>query len=185
MRILSIYPRSPTFDQFCIHVHAIHIHPPNCAAILVRILHHYPDLLAECKVGQRLLGVLAIRLLALGGVDFGQPALSGVSIDIDAGEFVALMGANGTGKTTLVRAILGLLRPDHGQAWLFDTPTERFREWSRVAYVPQRLLAATAVGLLGKESDILRRVLKWSLGLLLALCVLVYLQSNVLSWMLP
>ena len=51
---------------------------------------------------------------------------------------------------------------------------------------PQNLtIAATAVGLLGKESDILRRVLKWSVGLLLAMCVLVYLQSNVLSWMIP
>ena len=51
---------------------------------------------------------------------------------------------------------------------------------------PQNLtIAATAVGLLGRESDILRRVLKWSVGLLLAMCVLVYLQSNVLSWMIP
>ena len=51
---------------------------------------------------------------------------------------------------------------------------------------PQNLtIAATAVGLLGKESDILRRVLKWSIGLLLVICTLVYLQSNVLAWMLP
>ncbi|ACV79886.1 L-lactate permease [Nakamurella multipartita] len=51
---------------------------------------------------------------------------------------------------------------------------------------PQNLtIAATAVGLLGRESDILRRVLKWSVGLLLAMCVLVYLQSNVLAWMIP
>jgi lactate permease len=51
---------------------------------------------------------------------------------------------------------------------------------------PQNLtIAATAVGLLGKESDILRRVLKWSVGLLLAMCVLVYLQSNLLAWMIP
>jgi lactate permease len=51
---------------------------------------------------------------------------------------------------------------------------------------PQNLtIAATAVGLLGKESDILRRVLKWSIGLLLAMCVLVYLQSNLLAWMIP
>ena len=51
---------------------------------------------------------------------------------------------------------------------------------------PQNLtIAATAVGLLGKESDILRRVLKWSIGLLLCMCLLVYLQSNVLAWMIP
>jgi lactate permease len=51
---------------------------------------------------------------------------------------------------------------------------------------PQNLtIAATAVGLLGRESDILRRVLKWSVGLLLVMCILVYLQSNVLAWMIP
>jgi lactate permease len=52
---------------------------------------------------------------------------------------------------------------------------------------PQNLtIAATAVGLLGRESDILRKMLKWSLGLLLILCLLVGLQSTpVLSWMLP
>ena len=50
---------------------------------------------------------------------------------------------------------------------------------------PQNLtIAATAVGLLGRESEIFRRVIKWSVGLLLCLCVLVYLQSTVLSWML-
>lgn len=51
---------------------------------------------------------------------------------------------------------------------------------------PQNLtIAATAVGLLGRESDIFRSVVKWSAGLLLVLCVLVYLQATVLSWMLP
>jgi lactate permease len=50
---------------------------------------------------------------------------------------------------------------------------------------PQNLtIAATAVGLLGRESDIFRKVIKWSLGLLLCLCILVFLQSTVLSWML-
>ena len=52
---------------------------------------------------------------------------------------------------------------------------------------PQNLtIAATAVGLLGRESDILRKVLPWSLGLLVVLCILIGLQSTpVLSWMLP
>lgn len=52
---------------------------------------------------------------------------------------------------------------------------------------PQNLtIAATAVGLLGRESDILRKVILWSLGLLVAMCLLVGLQSTpVLSWMLP
>ena len=51
---------------------------------------------------------------------------------------------------------------------------------------PQNLtIAASSVKLDGKESVILRTMLPWSLGLLLFLCVLVYLQSTVLSWMLP
>ena len=50
---------------------------------------------------------------------------------------------------------------------------------------PQNLtIAATAVGMIGKESEIFRKVLLWSLGLLLALGVLVFLQSTpILSWM--
>ena len=86
------------------------------------------------------------------GASFGQPVLRDVTIDISGGEFVALMGANGTGKTTLVRCLLGLLRPDEGQAWLFDTPVSRFRQWQRVAYVPQRLLAHSAVPLSVEEA---------------------------------
>ena len=51
---------------------------------------------------------------------------------------------------------------------------------------PQNLaIAAAAVGMSGKEGDIFRRVIGWSLGLLLVMCVLVFLQSNVLAWMLP
>ena len=51
---------------------------------------------------------------------------------------------------------------------------------------PQNLtIAATAVGLVGKESVLFRGAIKWSLLLLLCMCVLVYLQSGVLAWMLP
>ncbi|GAA1965012.1 L-lactate permease [Terrabacter lapilli] len=52
---------------------------------------------------------------------------------------------------------------------------------------PQNLaIAAAAVGLTGREGDLFRRVIGWSLGFLAFMCVLVYLQStSVLSWMLP
>jgi lactate permease len=51
---------------------------------------------------------------------------------------------------------------------------------------PQNLtIAATAVGILGREGDLFRYLIRWSLGLILFLCVLVYLQStDVLGWML-
>ncbi|HOF63474.1 MAG TPA: L-lactate permease [Dermatophilaceae bacterium] len=51
---------------------------------------------------------------------------------------------------------------------------------------PQNLtIAATAVGLVGRESDIFRKVVLWSVGLIIAMCLLVGLQSTVLAWMLP
>jgi len=52
---------------------------------------------------------------------------------------------------------------------------------------PQNLaIAAAAVGLAGREGDIFRRVIGWSLLLLAVMCVIVWLQStSVLDWMVP
>jgi lactate permease len=52
---------------------------------------------------------------------------------------------------------------------------------------PQNLaIAAAAVGMSGKEGEIVRKAIGWSLGFLFFMCVIVYLQSTpVLSWMLP
>ncbi|WP_019546829.1 L-lactate permease [Streptomyces sulphureus] len=51
---------------------------------------------------------------------------------------------------------------------------------------PQNLtIAATAVGLLGRESELFRKAIGWSLVLLLALCALVFLQAHVIGGMMP
>ena len=51
---------------------------------------------------------------------------------------------------------------------------------------PQNLtIAATSVGIVGREADLFRKTVLWSIGMLAMLCVLVYLQSTVLAWMLP
>jgi branched-chain amino acid transport system ATP-binding protein len=51
-----------------------------------------------------------------------MPVLTGISINVQAGEVVALLGANGAGKTTLLRAIMGFHRPVEGSIALAGKP---------------------------------------------------------------
>jgi zinc transport system ATP-binding protein len=71
--------------------------------------------------------------------------LDDVSLRVDAGEVVTLLGSNGSGKSTLVKTIVGLLPLRSGSIDLFGTPVRRFRDWSRLGYVPQRTTAAAGV----------------------------------------
>lgn len=65
-------------------------------------------------------------------------ALDNVSIEFKAGEFVAITGPNGGGKSTLFEIILGLRRPASGRVEILGTPPQQFRERWRIGYVPQR-----------------------------------------------
>jgi branched-chain amino acid transport system ATP-binding protein len=47
-------------------------------------------------------------------------ALDGVSLAIDAGQFVSIIGPNGAGKSTLINVLTGRLRPSAGRVWLKD-----------------------------------------------------------------
>jgi zinc transport system ATP-binding protein len=71
--------------------------------------------------------------------------LRGVSMTVRAGEVVAVLGANGSGKSTMVRAALGLTPVVSGEVRLFGRPVGAFRDWARVGYVPQRLGAGSGV----------------------------------------
>jgi zinc transport system ATP-binding protein len=69
-------------------------------------------------------------------VTLGQrPVLAAVNLTVARGEYVALIGPNGGGKTTLLRVILGLVRPQRGTVRVLGAAPEEAR--GRVGYVPQ------------------------------------------------
>ncbi len=64
-----------------------------------------------------------------------QPVLEDVSLEIGPREFLGVIGPNGGGKTTLLKLILGLLRPQRGSVAVFGRAPAEVR--ARVGYVPQ------------------------------------------------
>ena len=65
----------------------------------------------------------------------GETVLQDVSLDIRQGDFIAMIGPNGGGKTTLLKLILGLLKPDSGIIRVMGQSTEKAS--SCIGYVPQ------------------------------------------------
>lgn len=74
-----------------------------------------------------------------------RPVLRGIDLTVRRGEVVALLGANGSGKSTAVRAVVGQVPLTGGELDLFGTPRRRFRDWARIGYVPQRTTASGGV----------------------------------------
>jgi zinc transport system ATP-binding protein len=78
----------------------------------------------------------------LAGVSFGyrpgQRVLEDVSLGLGEGEFVAVAGPNGGGKTTLMRIVLGLERPGAGSALLYGEPAHHFSGRRALGYLAQR-----------------------------------------------
>lgn len=70
----------------------------------------------------------------------GGAGVSGINLEVAAGEIHALVGLNGAGKSTLMRVLLGMLRPDSGTVRL-DGRELREAPWSRVGHLIENPLA--------------------------------------------
>jgi len=68
----------------------------------------------------------------------GIPVLVDVNLTINHGEFLSMVGPNGGGKTTLLKIMLGLLKPKSGEVLVFGKSPEKAREL--VGYMPQHTL---------------------------------------------
>jgi heme exporter protein A len=86
------------------------------------------------------IGFPPVAAIELDGLErrYGERvALAGVSVRVEAGQTLAVLGGNGAGKTTLLRVLAGLLRPHGGQARVLDAelPGERWKLPGKVGYL--------------------------------------------------
>ncbi|MET8678560.1 metal ABC transporter ATP-binding protein [Streptomyces sp. NPDC004647] len=93
-----------------------------------------------------------------------RPVLRNVDLTVRRAEVVALLGANGSGKSTAVRAVVGQVPLTGGELELFGAPQRRFRDWARIGYVPQRTTAASGVPATVREVVSAGRLARTRLG---------------------
>lgn len=67
----------------------------------------------------------------------GLPVLEDIDLCVHRGEFVALLGPNGGGKTTLLRTMLGFQQPSKGSVRLFDAKPGTRAAYRRIGYLAQ------------------------------------------------
>ena len=79
--------------------------------------------------------VLEVRNLSVSRS--GDLVIKDANFDVMKGDYVGIVGPNGGGKTTLLLAILGQIPRTSGIIKLFGKEIESFREWEKVAFVPQ------------------------------------------------
>jgi ABC-2 type transport system ATP-binding protein len=64
-------------------------------------------------------------------------ALNALDLQIQRGEIFGLLGPNGSGKTTTIKLLLGLLFPSDGEAFVFGEPAAQVKKNERIGYLPE------------------------------------------------
>ncbi|MCR2826449.1 L-lactate permease [Microbacterium sp. zg.Y909] len=142
--------------------------------------------------------VTVVAVLALAYVMnlSGQTQSLGAALAASGGLFALLSPAIGwlgvaiTGSDTSSNALFGLLQVTAAEKAGLDpilmAATNSSAGVLGKMLSPQNLaVAAAAAGMAGKEGDLFRKLIWWSLGLLVVFTGLIYLQSTVLAWMVP
>lgn len=63
--------------------------------------------------------------------------LENVSLYIEEGDFIGIIGPNGSAKSTLLKLMVGLLKPDSGNIYLFNKPINEFKNYNKIGYISQ------------------------------------------------
>lgn len=64
--------------------------------------------------------------------------LRNINLSLNKGDFLGIIGSNGTGKSTLIKLILGILQYNEGTIRLFGEERKSFSDYSRIGYVSQK-----------------------------------------------
>ena len=85
------------------------------------------------------MSVIADRLTKIYGRFIRIPALVDVGFEVCDGDSFALLGPNASGKTTVLKVLMGLTRPNRGKASImgFDAVKEGFKARRHVGFVPE------------------------------------------------
>lgn len=87
------------------------------------------------------------KCIEFSNVNFSYPhnqVLEDISFVVKEGDYVGLVGGNGSGKTTILRIMLGLLAFDSGNVRLFGEDIRKFHVWQLIGYVPQHVARGEA-----------------------------------------
>ena len=94
----------------------------------------------------------------------GEPVFTNIGFAVSKGDFAAIIGSNGTGKSTLLRMLLGELQPAEGYVRLFGEDAARFKAWPKIGYVMQAA-AQASTGFPATAEEIVRANLYSQIGL--------------------
>ena len=81
------------------------------------------------------------KILEVKNISFGygrETILEDVSLELNRGDYLGLIGPNGSAKSTLIKLVLGILKPHRGSIKLFGEDIRKFKQWERVGYVSQK-----------------------------------------------
>lgn len=84
---------------------------------------------------------MADSIIRLENINFAydsKTVLKNVDLEIKRGAFMGLVGPNGGGKTTIIKILLGLLKPDTGKVFINNQPIDKYKDWNKIGFVSQK-----------------------------------------------
>ncbi len=143
---LSGYRMMPALQQVFSSLALIRYYRPFLSEITQDLRLATPTSSAQTACERMMLG----DSITLEGVDFAYPGasetvLSGLSLSLPANRTIGVVGTTGSGKTTFVDLLMGLLSPTAGRVLIDQSPltSENLRAWQRaIGYVPQHIFLA-------------------------------------------